>query len=543
MPERSAIPFNIALLELTDAKIAHMRPVTSLDFLEGNSTQPHPNGLFSAEIFGKVGDEARMRRFSYINTKTTVFHPVVFRALVSLKRLYGEILSGHEYATWNPLLKDFERSDVVNGQTGYLFFVTHWKDIVFEDTKSDQREQNILLLKRYKNQAMTSRIVVLPAGLRDLDYGPDGRMREDEINTIYRSLIAKSNSITDAVLKANPEMINTVRYSIQNTFNQLYDLLEAMVEGKRKLILGKWASRRIFDGTRNVITAMDTSAEYLGAPGNVGYNHSVSGLYQALKAARPVAVFHIKNGFLQKVFPGPGQPARLTDPKTLQSIQCDLKPEYYDKWMTTEGIEKLLTAFSEEDVRHKPIMIDGKYLGLIYKGPDMTFRMFNGIEELPVDDANPMYVTPITFCELLYLSTYRELDNKLPAFVTRYPITGMGSIVPSKMKVKTTIRHEQRRELGPDWKPMGDDYVAYEFPKAGGEFVNSISPHTSKLARLGADFDGDTSSFNVTYTDESIQEMDGFLNSKRAYVGTDGRPIASIAISTVELVLHNLTGD
>jgi hypothetical protein len=40
MPERQAIPFNISLLELTDAKIAHMRPVTSLDFLEGNSTQP-----------------------------------------------------------------------------------------------------------------------------------------------------------------------------------------------------------------------------------------------------------------------------------------------------------------------------------------------------------------------------------------------------------------------------------------------------------------------------------------------------------------------
>jgi hypothetical protein len=48
---------------------------------------------------------------------------------------------------------------------------------------------------------------------------------------------------------------------------------------------------------------------------------------------------------------------------------------------------------------------------------------------------------------------------------------------------------------------------------------------------------------NVTYTDESIREIDELLNSKRAYVGTDGRPIASIAISTVNLVLYNLTGD
>jgi hypothetical protein len=541
MPERQAIPFNISLLELTDAKIAHMRPVTSLDFLEGNSTQPHPNGLFSAEIFGKVGDEARMKRFSYINIKVQVFHPVVFRALVALKRLYGDILSGQEYATWNGVTKDFERSDVVNGQTGYHFFAAHWKEMIFPETRSAQREQNIALIQRYKSRAMTSRILVLPAGLRDLEYGPDGRMREDEINTIYRSLIAKSNSITDAVLKANPEMINPVRYYLQNTFNQLYDLLEAMVEGKRKLILGKWASRRIFDGTRNVITAMNTSAEILGHPGNVGYNSTVSGLYQALKAGRPVAVFHIKNGFLTKVFPGPGQPAKLVDMATKHAVHTDLKPEYYDRWMTTEGIEKLLTAFSEEDVRHKPIIIDNKYLGLVYKGPDKTFRFVQDIDELP-PDRDPKDLHPLTFCELLYLSTYREM-NKLPAFVTRYPITGMGSIVPSKLHVKTTIRSEQRKELGPDWSPLGDDYVAYEFPIEGGEFVNSIAPHTSKLARLGADFDGDTSSMNVTYTDESIREIDEFLNSKRAYVGTDGRPIASIAISTVDLVLYNLTGD
>jgi hypothetical protein len=483
--QTQAIPFNISLLELTDAKIAHMRPVTSLDFLEGNSTQPHPNGLFSAEIFGKVGDEARMKRFSYINIKIPVFHPAIYRALVTLKRLYADIMSGVEYATWNEAIKDFERSDVVNGKTGFFFFVSHWKDIVFGETKSVQREQNIALIQCYKQRALTGRILVLPAGLRDLEYSPDGRMREDEINTIYRSLIAKSNSITDAVIKANPEIINTVRYYLQNTFNQLYDLLETMVDGKRKLILGKWASRRIFDGTRNVITAMNTSSEHLGVPGNVGYNSTVSGLYQSLKAARPVATFHIKNGFLQKVFPGPGQPAKLVDMKTLHASPSDLKPEYYDHWMTTEGIERLLSAFSEEDVRHKPLILGGKYLGLIYKGPDKTFRFVQDIDELPAD-RDPKDLHPLTFCELLYLSTYREM-NKLPAFVTRYPITGMGSIVPSKLHVKTTIRSEQRKELGPDWNPLGDDYVAYEFPIAGGGFVNSIAPHTSKLARLGAD--------------------------------------------------------
>lgn len=537
--ERQAIPFNISLLDLTDAKIAHMRPVTSLDFLEGSSQTPHPNGLFSTEIFGKVGDEARMRRFSYINVKVALFHPMIYRALVALKRLYAEILNGTTYAIWNSATKDFERSDVINGQTGFHFFAAHWKDIQFADTKSDQREQNIMMIQKYKDKALTSRILVLPAGLRDLEYGPDGRMREDEINTIYRSLLAKSNAVTEQVLKTTPEMVNTVRWHLQNTFNSLYDLLESMVEGKRKLILGKWAARRIFDGTRNVITAMNTSSDYLGSPGNVGYNNSITGLYQGVKAARPVAVYHIKNGFLSKVFTGPNQPAKLVNKKTLHAELVELRPEYFDRWMTTEGIEKLLSAFSEDDVRHKQLQIEDHWVGLMYKGPDMTFRFVQDVDELPAGrDKKDLH--PLTFAELLYLSVYRELD-KLPAFITRYPITGVGSIVPSKVKLKTTIRREERLELGPDWQPLDGTHVAYEFPIVGSEFVNSISPHSSRLTRMTADFDGDTSSYTVAYTDESVHEVDEFLASKRAYVGTDGRTLASVAIDTVNLVLHNMT--
>ncbi|WP_144106714.1 hypothetical protein [Paraburkholderia sp. BCC1886] len=538
---RSAIPFNISLLELTPARLAGLRPVRSLDFFDGNSQSFHDDGLFSVSIFGKVGDEKRSSRFSYIDIKVPIFHPVVYRALVSLKRLYGEIISGQERAVWNPELRDFERSDAINGQTGFAFFVANWKNLVFAQTKSDQREQNIKLIEKYRDKAMTSKIVVMPAGMRDLEIGPDGRIREDEINTIYRTLLAKSNAITENVLRANPEIINTVRFSLQNTFCQLYDLLESMIEGKKKLLLGKWASRRVFDGTRNVITAMDTSTAYLGAKGNPGYNNTVIGLYQMLKAARPVATYQIRNGFLQRVFLGATAPARLVNKKTLMQEPTMLKPDYYDRWMTTEGVEKIITAFGEEDMRHKPIEIDGKYLGLIYKGPDHSFRLFSGLDELP-DGFDKKYVTPLTFCELLYASTYRHLTG-LPLFITRYPITGIGSIVPSKAYVKTTIRAEAREELGPDWRPIGEDYTAYEFPITGGAFINSLVPHSARLGRMGADFDGDTASANVTYTDESIAELDDFLGSRRAYVGTDGRALASVAVSTVELVLHNLTGD
>jgi hypothetical protein len=253
-----------------------------------------------------------------------------------------------------------------------------------------------------------------------------------------------------------------------------------------------------------------------------------------------VARYHLRNGFLQKVFTEPGAPTKLVNKKTLKAEEVMLKPQYFDRWMTDEGLEKVITSFGEEALRHRPLEIEGRWLGLLYKGPDGTFKLLQSIDEVPPTRSRDD-VRPLTFCELLYLSTYHVL-NRYPIFVTRYPVTGMGSIYPSKCYVKTTILAEERRELNDAWEPMDDSRVAYQFP-THGPFVNSLVPHSAKLGRLGADFDGDTASGNVTYSDEAIEEVDNFLATKRAYVGYDGKFISSTAVSTVNLVLHNLTGD
>lgn len=535
--EKSEVPFNVSILQLTEKKLVGVRPVTKLDIFDGATHNFDDGGLFSVSIFGKVGDERRSQRFSFIDIKAPIFHPVIYRALAQLKRLYAAIMAGTEYAVWNPELRDFERSNAVVGRTGFAFFLEYWRLIDFGDTKSMSRFQNVTLLKKFMDVALTSKVIVMPAGMRDVEMD-GGRVQMDEINTLYRKLLSIANTVPESAVKSSPEVINTARYNLQLTFNQLYEMLENMIQGKKKLLMGKWASRRIQDGTRNVITAMDTSTPYLGAPDSVGFNNTVIGLYQLLKAARPIAMFHIRNGFLAKVFFEVGRPVRLVNKKTLRMEEVTLKPQSYDRWMTNEGIEKVITSFSEEELRHKPLEIEGYYLGLIYKGPDGTYKMFQDIGEVPIDRSRKD-VTPITFCELLYLSTFPYINN-LPLFVTRYPVTGVGSIYPSKAYVKTTIKSEVRRELDENWQPASN--VAYQFPITGGAFINSLVPHSAKLGRLGADFDGDTASGNVTYSDESINEVNEFLTKKRAYVGTDGTFMSSIDVSTVALVMHNLTG-
>lgn len=560
------VPFNIALLHLTPEKLQRVKQVKALDIFDGATTNFHPDGLFSTEIFGRVGDERRNLMFGYIDIKAPIFHPLVYSAIIKLKRLYGEIMSGKVWALWDDNKKDFIKGKPSEGaRTGYAFFLEHWKDIVYEGTPSDLlksriTEQNdseqklyeqatatsnmrieyIKLVEKNKEIAMTRNVVVMPAGLRDIEIDELGRKSEDEINTLYRKFIALSNVIVESSIATNPEVIDKPRFDMQLNFVTLYEMIESLIKGKKKLFLGKVASRRIFNGTRNVITAMNTAVTVLGKKGTPDFNSTIIGLYQYLQASLPVSVSQVRK-FLEPMFPDVNMPAILVDPKTLRPRDVFLHVRYYDKWATNEGIEKVIGSFKEEDIRNQPLMIDGYYLGLIYLGPDGTFKVFNDINQLPPSRLRE-HVRPLTLTDLFYLSVYRHF-GKYPIFVTRYPITGIGSIYPSKTHLRVTVTYEERRMLDEMWADAGDNNIAYEFPIQGAAFVNSLIPHTSHLQRLTADFDGDTSSGNIAYSDEAMANAEKFFKTKKAYVGTDGKFLYSCAVDTVELVLHSMTGD
>lgn len=532
------VPFNIFLLELTPDKLKGLRPITKLDIFDGGPPDFAEDGLFSTTIFGRVGDERRNYRFSYIDIKVPVMHPIIFNVLVKMKRLYGDILSGNGYAVWDNEIKDFVKSNAIEGSTGYDFFIQHWKDIDYGDTKSINRDQAVKLIQKYKDKAMTDKIIVLPAGLRDLEIDKHNRISEDEINDQYRRLVKISNTINTATVRNQIDSLDTPRYQIQLVFNTIYTMLSSLIEGKKKLLMGKWASRRIFNGTRNVITAMDTSVSFLGDKGAPDFNSTIVGLYQYLKATLPVSIFQVRR-FLEPIFPDVNQPARLINKKTLKAEEAMLHNRYYNQWATNEGIERIISSFKEETIRDVPLEIDGRYLALLYRGPDNTFKVLHDIDEVP-EGRSKDDVSPITLAELFYIAVYQKA-NSYPALVTRYPITGIGSIYPTRTYLRVTLKSERRMMLDDQWQPMGDDYIAYEFPVRKSAFVNSMSPHPAHLARLDADFDGDTMSYQVAYSQEAIAECEDFFNSKRAYVGTDGKFINRTDVYTVELVLRNMT--
>lgn len=535
------LPFNVGLLKLTPARLQGMRPVTSIDFFENANGDLHEDGLFSIPIFGRMGSDERDERFSYIDIKLDILHPVIFERLTKLKAIYKGIISGTLHAIWDKEKRDFVPADEVNGRTGYSFFMSHWRQLQFARNDSAIRDLRIQLIERYRDSATTSKIVVMPAGLRDIETGKDGRIQHGDINTIYRKLISTASTIPDTDGVGSDPTHDLARNMLQNAFNELYKFIEQIVTGKKGFFQSKWASRAVFNSTRNVITAADLSTEFLGGINAPRYTDTTFGLYQLSRMLLPKVVYWMRSGYLRNIFNHGDNRALLVDPVTLSSEVVEVASETYDRWVTNEGLEKVLASYGEVGLRDRPIMVEGRYLALIYVGPDMTFRVFHDISELP-EHLDRKYVRPISLVELLYLSGYKDWNNFI-AFVTRYPVTGVGSCYPSTTRVKTTIVGDIRRELDENWEPADDTHLATEFPVLpAAAYLDSQVINTTRISGLNADYDGDTMSATCMYSDEALEEQRNYLNSKMAFADPRGGLRASSAVPTIELVVLNMLG-
>lgn len=481
--QMNLIPFNVDLLMLKDQDVKNIPRIKVLDIFDGFSRNFHRDGLFSTDTFGKVGEERRNRLYAYIDLRLPILHPILFKTISDLKGLYEEIIAGKTYATFNKDLGDFEKADVITGKTGYSFFMQHLPDLKLEERPGPKREFNIKLFEKYRNNTTFNKLLVLPAGLRDYEVDENGKPSEDEINGLYRKVLSISNMIENINLNANSEYLDASRFSLQIEVNKVYAYIKNILEGKKSFILGKWASRKIFNSTRNVITSYIHTPKDLNDPTTPGTNQSVVGLYQFMRAILPLAIKQVRDGFLSEVFLGPNSPAALVNRDTFKKELVPVDPEYYDSWMTNEGIEKLMAKYGQENLRHDYLSIGNYYFGLIYKGNDGAYKIFQDKDDLP-DTMSMDDVTPLTFTELLYLSVFKDSD-KIPALVTRYPISGYGSIYPSYVYLKTTVKSEVRYELDHNWEKT--DNIAKEFPILGQQFFNSISVAVSHIARMGAD--------------------------------------------------------
>ena len=504
-------PFNLEILNLNKHNINFLGRVKVLDIHEGASKNFHPDGLFSYQIFGRAGDKRRDLTFGYINLNINIFHPLIFQTIIELKQQYLGIIKGDTKVIFDTEEQDFVLSNDIKATSGFNYFIDNFEKIDFKRNNSGRRNNKITILEKYKSDLFLDKILVIPAGLRPYEIDENGKPSEDEINSLYRKVLSIANTLENINVNLNLENLDKLRFNLQLAVLEIYKYLENLLDGKKSFLMDKFANRKIVNSTRNVITSYTPDIKNMDSPNLPNINDTVINLFQFMKTIQPITINRLKNGFLAEVFSGNNSPSLLVNKENLNSEFVNVSRKYFDLYNNNKGIEKLVSQY-------------GYYLGLIYKGPDKTFRLMHDISELP-DHLNKEHVTPITFTELFYISLKnRDMEDptvNTPSLVTRYPVAGYGGIFPSYNMVKTTFKSEIRTELDRNWEKT--DNILTEFPIYGAPFYNSMSLPQPHMARAVADHDGDMCNNTAFTTENAKDEIKHLLSSKKYYVDINNK--------------------
>lgn len=513
-------PTNLTLLDPRTIVPGVFKPITSTDAFEGMTQNLNDDGLYSIEIFGKVGSKERDKTEAYIDTKLPVFNPTYLKALILVKALYQGILRGAEYAVFDEEKGDFIKSNILEGQTGFSYFVKQLKELVFSTTASYKRGQRVTLLLDFRNIALTDKVIVIPAGLRDIQFQANGAPTEPEITELYKALMFRTRVILGGKNDAENPLYDAVRWGVQTAFNDIDQYIFELLQGKGGILQRRMSTRGVVGGTRNVITARKVSRKQLKTKMLVSPNSVDMGLFQALLNYQYVCAHGVMNEHLINVFTIGSQNAKLVNKKTLEYEYVEVQPSVVEKWTTFTGINKLFNGFADASIRNKEIVIDYRYLMLVYDdGKDVC--VLHDINDLPKGKDKKL-VKPITYMEFFYLSCFKVIGEQISQ-QTRYPIIGIGSIFPAQINLITVEGAGVRTIRDPyDWSEKD---ICYSYPtrRDTQDFFDAMSVDPSKEAGLDSDHDGDQLNSNSVCAEDSKAQVAELFGKRSYYISGTGR--------------------
>lgn len=500
-------PINIWLMNVDEQiKKGQWKRVSTVLIRESSSREFHHEGLFSEDIFGQIGSPERLIKFGYIELNTEILHPIIYKNIIKLKQFYGDIIASKSYAKWNDQTKEFERCnmDDDDADTGYLFFMKHAKDLKFKKNDSITHNEKIDVYTANINNISIKRCPVLPAGLRDM-HVDDGKPASDSINTIYRSLLNYTNAIP--MRNGNNPVYNGIRFAIQKKINEIYEYLFDMCEGKFGMFQRRYGSRALALGTRNVISTTPMNSLTPTDPKFFKIDELKIPLFQCANMFMPLVVYNIKQLFFNDVFNMSSDQVPVIAPENYQLRYQAITEEEKTKFLSSEGIRNLIKLFRDEEFRKTPVTVYNEddepyYLYLVYDDNDSIFlgRSITELQDM-VRNKGIFFrkdkVRPLTYVELLYIAVQAATDEK-HALVCRYPAIEMSSNVPAKVHVFTTNPGRTVRLYS---YPKTEVYRELaEYPNLNKVIPDSMIPHPSLLAGLGADHDGDSVTYSTTIT-------------------------------------------
>lgn len=354
-------PFNIQIMDVDDFIQRHsLLPVTSTAIFETGTKRFHPDGLYSEAIFGQVGSRDRLVRKGYIDLHTDIVTPHLYKQLISLRSYYKDIISGKAYAKLDPEIKDLilAEPDEPGADTGFQFFVKSLPKITFARTDSVKRTDKIDLLEKYRDRMIIDKLIVLPAGIRDVKI-TDDYISPEEINKFYVSILQLASGLPSN--KSDEPLYDAIRFQIQTKVMAIYDYITTLIDGKKGFAQGKFAARKLTYGTRNVITALPiTRVDDPSSDRCIGPDEIEIPLFQAMKSSFPLIVYSLQQIFFNTVFSNQTNKIPLIDPDSLFINYVDVETAVINMYTTDTGINDLINNYRTPEIQWEPVKIKGK---------------------------------------------------------------------------------------------------------------------------------------------------------------------------------------
>jgi len=249
-------------------------------YIGNNRNEFHKEGIFSQEIFGRLGSVKRKKIFGYINLKAKLIHPEAFKILTSIDTNLTKLIMGTEKFNIDKngnLIKD------ENGSTGLFFFIQNFNNIKFENLTT-LKPKHIDFILKYKNDILIDKYLIIPAGIRDVQITNTGKslIQHSEVNELYLKLINQVN-LLESISLIDESMSDNLLKNIQKTLNNINSWFKNKIKGKYGIIRGGMLKKVVDYCARLVIVPDgDLKLGYVGVPWHI-----------CLKLFEPMLIHHV----------------------------------------------------------------------------------------------------------------------------------------------------------------------------------------------------------------------------------------------------------
>lgn len=259
-----------------------IQPVTSSQYYEGGGRNVlNKKGLFSEEIFGRMGSRGRKRTYGYIDLKLNFIHPEAYRILTSVNTDLTKLILGRDKYILdnNNLLVQDE-----NGNSGVFYFIQIIDNIDWDNLKSE-KPKHIKFIKDNRDKILINKTIVLPAGFRDIQMSKTGKefIQFGEINKMYSALINQAEMLEDDVGLFDEELMGSLYNTIQRNLVRINVWLKDKMKGKHGLIRGGMLKKSV-DYSARLVIVPDSSLDFgfMGLPWHV-----------CMKLFEPMFIHHV----------------------------------------------------------------------------------------------------------------------------------------------------------------------------------------------------------------------------------------------------------